>query len=69
MLTNTTYVGQARANRRMGVEPRADRRRKAPVAGQSKKTSTTRRPASEWINIPCPAIIERALFDRVRDRL
>jgi site-specific DNA recombinase len=67
MLRNTTYRGEARCNRRTLVEPVT--RRKAPVPGKSKKTSMKMRPPSEWIMVPVPAIIDRALFDRVQERL
>jgi site-specific DNA recombinase len=64
ILRNTAYYGSALFNRHYLCEPR--RRRKAPVAGQSKKTSTGLRDQSEWIEVPVPAIIDKALFDRVR---
>jgi site-specific DNA recombinase len=67
MLSNMSYMGQARFNRRMLVEPVV--RRKAPVPGKSKKTSMAMRPLSEWITVKVPAIIDRALFDRVRARM
>jgi site-specific DNA recombinase len=34
-----------------------------------KKSSRRMRPKEEWVTIPVPAIIDRALFNQVRDRL
>jgi site-specific DNA recombinase len=67
MLSNTSYVGEARCNRRMVAEPKT--RRKAPMPGKSKKTSFHMRPEAEWITVAVPAIIDAALFDRVRARI
>ncbi len=67
MLRNRTYMGEAQCNRRMVAEPVT--RRKPPRAGKSKKTSQKARPESEWIAVKNPAIIDRALFDRVQERL
>lgn len=67
MLRNTVYVGVSRHNRNLRVEPKL--RRKAPMPGKSKKTSARTRPASEWISVTVPAILDRALFDRVHERM
>jgi site-specific DNA recombinase len=67
MLRNLTYVGEAQCNRRMAAEPAT--RRKPPAAGKNKKTSQKARPASEWITVSVPAIIDPKLFDRVQERL
>jgi site-specific DNA recombinase len=64
ILRNSAYYGEAHFNRLASCEPR--RRRRAPAPGQSKKTSQRRRDKSEWIEVPVPAIIDKALFDRVR---
>jgi site-specific DNA recombinase len=68
MLANTTYYGEARYNRRVKSEPKGERRKAAP-AGKSKKTSAKYRPEADWIMVPTPPIIDRALFDRVRLRM
>ncbi len=67
MLRNSTYIGEAQCNSHMVVEP--GKRRKDPVPGKSKKTSMKARPASDWIKVKTPAIIDRKLFDRVQERL
>jgi site-specific DNA recombinase len=67
MLRNSTYKGEAQCNRRMVAEPVT--RRKPPAAGKSKKTSQKARPASDWIMVKTPAIIDPKLFDRVQERL
>jgi site-specific DNA recombinase len=69
ILRNTVYIGQGHYNRTTGAEPKEERRRKAAPAGRSKKTSQKLRPQSEWIPVPVPAIIDAALFSRVRARL
>jgi site-specific DNA recombinase len=51
----------------MAAEPAT--RRKPPAPGKNKKTSQRARPESEWITVSVPAIIDRALFDRVQERL
>jgi site-specific DNA recombinase len=68
MLANTTYYGEARYNRRVAIEPEGDRRKPAP-AGKSKKTSAKLRPETDWIIVPTPPIIDRALFDQVREQM
>jgi site-specific DNA recombinase len=66
MLRNRVYIGEGHYNRTTSAEPKEERRRKPAPPGRSKKTSKKRRPESEWIPVPAPAIIDRALFDRVR---
>jgi site-specific DNA recombinase len=64
MLTRRVYIGEAFYNRKEGVEPK--RRRKLAPAGQSKKTSARLRDSSLWIPVTVPAIVDRALFERVQ---
>ena len=69
ILRNTAYIGERVYNRHESVEPDADRRRKAPKPGKSKKTSQALRSEDHWIRVPCPAIISRELFDQVQAQL
>jgi site-specific DNA recombinase len=63
LLGNRTYIGEAHYNRRKRSEP------SNPAAGHSarhnKYTILRERPEAEWITVPTPAIIDRALFERV----
>ena len=67
LLRREWYIGKAYYNQKKTVlNPR-------PVLElPSKKTprfTVTRRPKSEWIEIPVPAIVEESLFRRVQERL
>jgi site-specific DNA recombinase len=67
MLRNTVYAGEGFYNRTVGAEPKT-RRKDAPL-GLSKKTSARFRDRAEWIPLATPAIVSRALFDRVRAQI
>ena len=69
MLRYRGYVGEAFYNRTASAETAADRRRKPPAPGRSKKTTKRTRPQAEWIAVRVPAIVGKALFQRVQKRL
>lgn len=67
LLRNETYVGTAYYNRRQRSEP--DNAPASHVGRRDKKTIHRMRRPDEWICIPVPAIVDRAVFDQVALRL
>jgi len=67
LLKNETYIGQAYYNRRQRTRP-AELTEKQRFR-RNKKTLLRFRPASEWIPLAAPAILDRQLFDRVQMRM
>lgn len=67
LLRDKTYLGEAHFLRTYAVIP--NRPFKKEGYKRIKKTSRKIRPESEWIMIPVPSIIERALFERVQQQL
>ncbi|MFA5744705.1 MAG: recombinase family protein, partial [Candidatus Paceibacterota bacterium] len=67
MLRNEGYIGRAHWYSSVSVEP------KNPISKEKyrriKKSSTKRRPKSEWMYVPVPVIIDEELFNRARTRL
>ena len=67
LLRNESYVGDAYYGKTFSVIPehplKTDKYRK------DKKSSTRRKPRSEWIKISVPAIIDRDLFDLAQNKL
>jgi site-specific DNA recombinase len=68
LLKNETYIGTAHYNRRKRSEPRGDVDA-AHRDRRNKRTLLKERPKAEWIAVSTPAIVDRALFDRVAIRL
>ena len=58
ILTNKTYIGSFQYNRRRQVKNR-----------MTKKIKIIERNQDEWVEIPCPAIIEKNLFQMAQDKL
>lgn len=67
LLRNPTYTGNAMWGRTVSIVP--EKPTKAEKYRKMKKTSKKARPESEWIAVPVPAIIEKELFQKVRDKL
>jgi site-specific DNA recombinase len=67
MVTNEAYVGTAHFCKERSVEPA--RRRDTRAYRRVLKSSQRRRPREEWIPVPVPAILDRAVFDRAQARL
>lgn len=67
ILHNPVYIGKAYYNRHEAVEPRRPRdpERYRKIA----KTSRRLKPASEWIEIPVPALVDEETFLKARERL
>jgi site-specific DNA recombinase len=67
LLKNETYIGQGYYNRRQRSRP-SELSQKQRFR-RNKKTLLRLRPESEWIPLPAPAIVDVAIFERVRVRL
>ncbi|MGA2968133.1 MAG: recombinase family protein, partial [Candidatus Levyibacteriota bacterium] len=67
ILRNETYVGKAYYYKSYAVVP--ENPLKQEKYRKVKKTSRRLRPHEEWINIPCPRLINQELFDRTRQQL
>jgi site-specific DNA recombinase len=63
MLQNETYAGTAYANKMVYTKEYAN-----PLFGTASKTKIVHRPKSEWVGIKVPAIVSKALFDKVQKR-
>lgn len=68
LLRDTTYIGEHFYNKSESVET------KNPLNPEKKyrrvaKGSRKKRPSEEWMMVKVPAIIDRALFDKVQDQL
>jgi site-specific DNA recombinase len=67
VLTNSAYAGNATYGKREPAEPKKPRR---PGAYRRQlKSSHTLRPASQWLAVPIPAIVDAAMQREVRTRL
>jgi site-specific DNA recombinase len=60
LLNNEAYIGTVYYNRRVHFEGNG------PRGARNRKTRHRERPREEWIPIPVPAIIDRGVFDRVK---
>ena len=67
LLRNKTYIGEGHFGATYTVVP--EKPLKKDSYRKRKKTSARRRPESEWIKIPTPAIVDRELFMRAQQRL
>ncbi|MCL4517714.1 MAG: recombinase family protein, partial [Thaumarchaeota archaeon] len=67
LLRNETYVGDAHYGKTFSVVP--EHPLKIEKYRKDKKSSTRRKPRSEWIKIPVPSIIDRDLFDLAQNKL
>lgn len=67
LLKNETYIGQGYYNRHKRTQP--DEMTEHHRFRHNKKTLLRPRPESEWIPLPVPAIVDVAIFERVRVRL
>ena len=67
LLRNKTYIGEGHFGATYTVVP--EKTLKKASYRKRKKTSARRRPESEWIKIPTPAIVDRELFMRAQQRL
>jgi site-specific DNA recombinase len=67
LLRNKTYIGEGHFGASYTVVP--EKPLKKDVYRKRKKTSARKRPESEWIKIPTPAIVDRELFMRAQQRL
>ena len=67
IVRNPVYKGQAHHQKYEAVEPKEPRDRHR--FRRRRKTSTRRRPESEWISVPAPAIVDAALFDKAQQQL
>lgn len=67
LLRNPTYMGEAMWGRTVSTIP--EKPKNSDKYRKMKKTSKRARPESEWIVVPVPAIIEKDLFQKVRDKL
>jgi len=56
VLSNEAYIGRVYFNQTESVPAR-------PGSGRRRPTAQRRRPREEWIAIPCPAILDEALFE------
>ena len=56
VLSNEAYIGRVYFNQTQSVPAR-------PGSGRRRPTAQRRRPREEWIAIPCPAILDEALFE------
>lgn len=65
VLKNELYAGVWHYGKRRSVEPR----RAVTGARAIPKETRDRRPKEEWLSVPAPAIVPRALFDRVQPQL
>lgn len=64
LLRNPAYYGLAAFGRRKITELQ-----KLTKSGANLRTKQEWRPEEEWVRVPCPAIVSRALWDQVQDRL
>ncbi|MFD9633350.1 recombinase family protein [Streptomyces violascens] len=71
MLRNPAYAGHAVYGKTMLVHELAGLNRRARLEGRTtpRPVKAVDRPRDEWITIPVPAIIDRATFERVAQRL
>ena len=60
LLNNEAYIGTVYYNRRESLEGNG------PRGARNRKTRNRERPREEWIPIKVPAIIDRDMFDRVK---
>ena len=67
LLRNKTYIGEGHFGATYPIVP--EKRRTNEIYKKRQKTSARRRPESEWIKIPTPAIVDETLFSRVQNRL
>jgi site-specific DNA recombinase len=64
MLRNPAYYGLAAFGRRKIIQLQ-----KLTKSGAHLRTEQNWRPEEEWVRVPCPAIVSRALWDQVQERL
>ena len=67
LLKNKTYIGEAKWGCSYSVVPNNPKIK--DTYRKIKKSSRKVKPESEWYTIPVPAIIEKEVFDRVRNRI
>ncbi len=67
LLRNEAYVGNAYYGKTFSVAP--EHPLKTEKYRKDKKSSTRRKPRSEWIKISVPAIIDKDLFDLAQNKL
>jgi len=67
LLRNPAYTGESIWGRNVSVVP--IKPKNIEKYRKMKKTSRRARPESEWIVVPVPAIIDKELFQKVRDKL
>jgi site-specific DNA recombinase len=65
MLRNPTYIGKMAWNKRHFVETEEGKRRK-PRNDKRPQSTSRANPKDEWIEIPCPAIIDMDTWERVQ---
>lgn len=66
LLRDEMYIGRHYYNKTKAVLPKT---RKKQVYRRIKRTSHERRPREEWIGLNVPAIVDRALWERVQRQL
>jgi site-specific DNA recombinase len=71
MLRNPAYAGRAVFGKTMAIHESPGLNRVARLQGRSvpRAVKTVDRPREEWIEIPVPAIVSNATFERVQQRL
>ncbi len=67
LLRNETYIGKAHYLKSYGIVP--ENPLKHEKYKKVKKTSRKMRPQEEWIAIPTPKIIDKAMFEKTRQQL
>jgi site-specific DNA recombinase len=68
ILDNPVYTGTAYWNRHKATVPK-QRRTNEDAPRKNEKSSHAQRDSSEWIAIPCPAIISQELYDAAQRQL
>jgi site-specific DNA recombinase len=68
MLNNEIYAGTWHFGKRVAVAPSIPAKRKKENPKHT-KSSRERRPRSEWLSAPAPALVPQALYDAIQERL
>ena len=66
MLKNSTYIGEAKWGKTMSVVPQNPKN--LEKYRKMKKTSKQSKPESEWLTVSVPAIIDKEIFYKVKEK-
>lgn len=67
ILRNKTYIGEGHFGATYAIAPKNPSNKE--IYKKVRKSSKARKPESEWIRIPTPAIIDATLFEKVQHQL